>query len=353
MSPNSTLILRTALVVLTVLAVLGVAWLLVSILEILIIVLISAILATGISPIVTELQERTWTRRRIRLSRGAAILVVYLALLIAFVGLAGIVITPVVIEAQGFVENLPENLRKLELLLKDYQARYPWLPDFADIVRRLPQEASRATAYFAPAAGVAFRFVGGIITVLTVLVLTFYMLLEGRALREGILARLPGPRRVQFERVLDDVGTKFSGWLQGQLLLGLIVGLAAGLGMWAIGMPYPFLLGIVAGVTELIPIIGPLIGAIPALFIGVFQGWWRFLFTVGWYAFIQQAENNFLVPRVMRHTVGLSPLLTIIAVVIGAKLMGVVGVLLSVPVAAALQVIVGEILETFLPRDEV
>ena len=89
----------------------------------------------------------------------------------------------------------------------------------------------------------------------------------------------------------------------------------------------------------------------PALFIGVFQGWWRFLFTVGWYAFIQQAENNFLVPRVMRHTVGLSPLLTIIAVVIGAKLMGVVGVLLSVPVAAALQVIVGEILETFLPKE--
>jgi len=191
MSPNSTLILRTALVVLTVLAVLGVAWLLVSILEILIIVLISAILATGISPIVTELQERTWTRRRIRLSRGAAILVVYLALLVAFVGLAGIVITPVVIEAQGFVENLPENLRKLELLLKDYQARYPWLPDLSDIVRRLPQEASRATAYFAPAAGVAFRFVGGIITILTVLVLTFYMLLEGRALREAEEQQLP------------------------------------------------------------------------------------------------------------------------------------------------------------------
>lgn len=349
---NTGLVVRTALVVVTVLAVLGVAWLLISILEILIIVLISAILATGISPIVSELQGRTWTRRRIRLSRGAAILIVYLALLVAFVGLAGIVITPVVIEAQGFIENLPENLGKLELLLKDYQVRYPWLPDLADVVRRLPQEASRATAYFAPAAGVAFRFVGGIITILTVLVLTFYMLLEGHALREGILARLPAPRRVQFERVLDDVGTKFSGWLQGQLLLGLIVGLAAGLGMWAIGMPYPFLLGIVAGVTELIPIIGPIIGAIPALFIGVFQGWWRFLFTLGWYAFIQQSENNFLVPRVMRHTVGLSPLLTIIAVVIGAKLMGVVGVLLSVPVAAALQVIVGEILETFLPRDE-
>jgi predicted PurR-regulated permease PerM len=350
-STNSTLVLRTALVVVTVLAVVGLAWLLVSLVEILLIVLIAAILATGISPIVARLERREWTRRRIRLSRGAAILVVYLGMLVAFVGVAALIITPVVIESQGFLENLPENLAKLEALLAQYQARYDWLPDFAELVRRLPHEASSLTRYFAPAAGVAFRFIGGIATTITVLVLTFYMLVEGRAVRQAFLARLPEANREQFARVLTDVGTKFNGWLQGQLLLGLIVGLAAGVLMWAIGMPYPFLLGIVAGLTELIPIIGPIIGAIPAVFIALFQPVWMLVATVVIYAFIQQAENNFLVPRVMRHAVGLSPLLTIIAVVIGAKLLGVVGVLLSVPVAAALQVIVGEVLETFRPTD--
>jgi predicted PurR-regulated permease PerM len=351
MSPNTTIILRTALVVITVLAILGVAWLLVSLLEILLIVLIAAILATGLSPVVTALEQRRWTRRRLTLSRGAAILIVYVGLLATVALIAGLIITPVVIEARGFISNLSENLSKMEALLRGYQARYAWLPDFADLVRRLPEEASSATIYFAPAAGVAFRFIGGIATTITVLVLTFYMLIEGRAIREGLLARLPSANRERFGRVLTDVGVKFSGWLRGQLLLGVIIGVAAGVGMWAVGMPYPFLLGIVAGVTELIPIIGPVIGAVPAVFIGLFQPLWRLLFTIAWYALIQQAENNFLVPRVMRHTVGLSPLLTIIAVVIGAKLLGVVGVLLSVPVAAALQVIVGEILETFRPRD--
>ncbi|MGH2348536.1 MAG: AI-2E family transporter, partial [bacterium] len=297
------------------------------------------------------LERREWTRRRIRFSRSAAILIVYLGMLVVFVGVAGLIITPVVIEGQGFLENLPQNLAKLETLLAGYQARYDWLPDFADLVRRLPHEASSLTQYFAPAAGVAFRFIGGIATTITVLVLTFYMLVEGRIVREAFLARLPEANRTQFGRVLNDVATKFSGWLQGQLLLGLIVGLAAGVMMWAIGMPYPFLLGIVAGITELIPIIGPIIGAIPAVFIALFQPVWMLLVTIGWYAFIQQAENNFLVPRVMRHAVGLSPLLTIIAVVIGAKLLGIVGVLLAVPVAAALQVIVGEALETFRPKD--
>jgi predicted PurR-regulated permease PerM len=350
-SANSTLVLRTGLVVVTVLIVVGLAWLLISLLEILLIVLIAAILATGISPIVNRLQRREWTRRRIRLPRGAAILVVYVGMLIVFVGVAGVIITPVVIEGQGFIENLPENLAKLEALLAEYQARYDWLPDFADLIRRLPHEASSATQFFAPAAGVAFRFIGGIATTITVLVLTFYMLAEGRAVREAFLARLPQENRERFARVLNDVGTKFSGWLQGQLLLGLIVGLAAGVLMWAIGMPYPFLLGIVAGITELIPIIGPIIGAVPAVFIALFQPVWMLVATVAIYAVIQQAENNFLVPRVMRHAVGLSPLLTIIAVVIGAKLLGVVGVLLSVPVAAALQVIVGEVLDTFRPEE--
>ena len=134
-------------------------------------------------------------------------------------------------------------------------------------------------------------------------------------------------------------------------MLGLIIGTAAAVGMAAIGMPYPVLLGIVAGVTELIPMVGPVLGAVPAVFVALFQPWWKLVFTIAWYTFIQQAEGNVLVPRVMRHTVGLSPLLTIIALVTGAKLLGLLGALLAVPVAAALQVVVGEILETFRPRE--
>jgi predicted PurR-regulated permease PerM len=97
--------------------------------------------------------------------------------------------------------------------------------------------------------------------------------------------------------------------------------------------------------------IGPLLGAIPAVFLALFQPTWKLIFVVAWYAVIQQAEANFVVPRVMRASVGLSPLLTIIALIIGARLLGAAGALLAVPVAAALQVMVGTIAARFKPAD--
>ncbi len=353
MSPRTELIIRTALVVTTVLVLIGLARLLIQLTEIVLIVLVAAILATGSAPAVHALERRRWTRRRRSMSRTAAIGVVYLGIVIVLVGLTGAIVTPLVIEAQGFVENLPSNLARLETSLQELQARYPWLPDLAGLVQRLPQEVSRLGRYFAPAAGVAFRVFGGIATVITVLVLAFYMLVEGPVIKTGFLELFPRSERRQIAGTLEEVGAKFGSWLRGQLLLGLIIGVAAGVGMAVIGMPYAVLLGIVAGVTELIPVIGPVLGAIPAVFIALVlslagvEPWGKLVLTIAWYTLIQQTEGNILVPRVMKHAVGLSPLLTILALVIGAKLLGLVGALLAVPVAAALQVVVGSILERF------
>jgi len=124
---------------------------------------------------------------------------------------------------------------------------------------------------------------------------------------------------------------------------------AAGLGTWILGLPYPFLLGLAAGITELIPMVGPVLGAVPAVLVALFLPTWRLLAVIVLFTLIQQAENHLLVPRVMKQAVGLSPLLTIVAIMIGAKLMGILGALLAVPIAAALQVIVGEIVRTFRP----
>jgi len=352
-SARTELVIRTAIVVTTVLVLLGLARLLIQLTEIVLTVLVAAILATGISPIVNALEQRRWTRRRRGMPRTAALGIVFLGIVVVLVALTGAIVTPLVIEAQGFVENLPANLAGVETSLQGLRARYSWLPDLAVWVQRLPQEINRLGGYFAPAAGVAFRFLGGIVTLITVLVLAFYMLVEGPVIKAGFLSLFPRSDRRQVAGTLEEVGAKFGSWLRGQLLLGLIIGVAAFVGMIAIGMPYAVLLGIVAGVTELIPIIGPVLGAIPAVFIALalslagVEPWWKLIFTVGWYTLIQQTEGNILVPRVMRHAVGLSPLLTILALVIGAKLLGLVGALLAVPVAAALQVVVGSIFERF------
>lgn len=351
MSARTDLIARTALIVLTALAVVGLTWFAIEIGEILLMVLIAALLATGLSPIVTAVQRIRWTRRQVSLSRPWALLLVYLAMFVILGLMAGIVITPLVIETEGFLSNLPSNVAHIQAWLADLQARYPWLPDLAGIVSRLPQELSNLGAYFGPAAGVAFRFLGGVATVITVFFLSFYMLVEGPAMKAGLLALVPRSNRAQVARVLDRVGLKFGGWLRGQLFLSAIIGVAAAAGMAAIGMPYAVLLGIYAGLVEFIPMIGPTLSAIPAVFLSLFQPWWKIAFTIAWYTLIQQTEGNFLVPRVMRQAVGLSPLLTILALVIGAKLLGLVGALVAVPVAAALQVVVGEVVETFRPAD--
>jgi predicted PurR-regulated permease PerM len=351
MSARSDLIARTGLIVATVLVVVGLARLLTQIVDILIIILVAAIFASGVAPVVSRLEQVHWGRRGRRLPRTWAILLVFLAIVILLLALMGLLLAPVVLETQQFLANLPQNLARLEAMLQGWEDRYRWLPDLTGLVRRLPQELNRLSRYFGPAAGVAFRFVGGVVTVITVFFLAFYMLVEGPAIKDGFLALFPRAHRRDVADVLEQIGAKFGGWVRGQLLLGLIIGVAAFVGVAAVDMPFPILLGIIAGVTELIPMVGPLLGAIPAVFLALFQPTWKLIFVVAWYAGIQQAEANFVVPRVMRASVGISPLLTIIALIVGARLLGAAGALLAVPVAAALQVVVGTIAARFRPVD--
>ncbi|HEY6102641.1 MAG TPA: AI-2E family transporter [bacterium] len=351
MNPRTDLVVRTAVVVTTALAIIGLARLLTHVVDVLIGVLIAAILATGVAPLASRLEEVRWGRQGGRLSRTWAIFFIFLLVFVVITAMTAAVVTPVVIEAQGFLENLPGHLQRLQAAVQEWKARYSWLPDFGDLVRRLPNELDRLGNYFAPAAGVALRVFGGLATVVTVVFLAFYMLVEGPKVKTNFLALFPRRRREDIANVLERVGAKFGGWVRGQLLLGFIIGAAAGVGVTIIGLPFPLLLAIFAGTTELIPMVGPIIGAIPAVFLALFQPTWKLIFVIAWYAFIQQAESNFVVPRVMRYAVGLSPLLTIIALIVGAKLLGAVGALLAVPVAAALQVVVSELVRQYGPAD--
>jgi predicted PurR-regulated permease PerM len=351
MSPGTDLVLRTVLVVVTVLVVSGLAWFLVQIKEILFVTLIAAILAAGVAPLVSRLEAIRWTRSGWRVPRTWAIALTFLAIIVGVLVVGAVVLTPLVYESQQFIANFPERISQLQTFLQDLRARYTWIPDFSGLVQRLPQELTNVSQYFAPAAGVAFKFLGGIATFTTILFMAFYMLVQGSNLREGFLALFPRRDRAKVADVIDQIGAKFGGWVRGQLLLGLIIGIAAGVGMAAIQMPYPYLLGIIAGLMEFVPMLGPTLGSIPAIFLALFQPPWKLIFTIVWYLIIQQTEGNFIVPRVMRSAVGLSPLLTILALFIGGTLVGIGGALLAIPVAAALQVIVGEIARRFRPAD--
>ncbi len=322
-------------------------WLLVRITDILVLFLVAAILAAGLAPSVAVL-ERVRVGRR-RLGRGWAITLVVVGVLAAVGLTVSVLVTPLVQQAGAFFDRLPEYVEEAEAWLRGVRARHPWVPDASRWVARLPEELQNATQYFGTAAGVFGRFVSGVFTATTVLVLVVYMLIEGPRLKQGFVRLWPPAQRPLVVQVLDGVSAKFSGWLRGTFLMALSIFVMDTVGLVLLGMPYPFVLGLAAGVAEFIPVVGPFLGAVPAVLVALFQPTWKLVGVVLLFVAAQQIEQNVLVPRIMSRAVGLSPILAILALMAGGALMGPVGVLLSIPVAAALQVVATEVVRVLLP----
>lgn len=175
-------------------------------------------------------------------------------------------------------------------------------------------------------------------------VIGFYWLMEKRLIRELLLAQLDENARQRVTRIWDDVEVKVGGWLRGQLLLCLIIGIAAGSIYYIMDVRFWFLLALLAGVMELIPILGPWVGAVPAVMVALLDSWEKALIVAIALAILQLAENTVLVPRIMKGTIGLSPLTVFVAVLAGGVYMGVLGALLAIPIAAGLQVVVGDLI---------
>jgi predicted PurR-regulated permease PerM len=170
-------------------------------------------------------------------------------------------------------------------------------------------------------------------------VLTFFVLMDAEALHQHLISLLPPSERPRAQAMSAKMGRKIEGWLKGILLLSLFIGVIASIGMWVLGMPYPLLLGLAAGIFELVPMVGAYLGAAPAVFVALFQPTWKLIAVIVFYIVVQQVENNVLVPKVMGQNVEMPPLLAIVALLTGAALMGILGAMLAVPVAAILQVL--------------
>jgi predicted PurR-regulated permease PerM len=336
----------------TVLAVIVLAgiliWFVHAVTEILVLLLVSAILSSAVAPLV-EWVERWRILGRIRPSRGAAILVVYLT---AFAGVA-VVLTALIVPAMGettkFVQHVPQLLTGLRHWLEAVRLQRPWLPDLASNLDRLGKQTSSITTLGSGAVLVALRVVGGATAVIMVLVLTFYMLLEGAAIKRAFLALLPRDERPHVGLVLHRIGTHFGGWLRGQLLIAVSVAVPISAGLLVIGIPYPFLIGVIAGLGELIPMVGLMLGGAVAILVALPQPTWRLVAVVIFFVVAMNIESHILIPRIMAHVLGISPLLTIVALLVGVKLMGILGGLLALPVAASLQVILGETIREIGP----
>ena len=304
----------------------------------LLLIYVAALVAIGFSPVVAAIERRRVAGRR-RLPRWAAILTVYLTLIGALVGVGMMVVPPLVMQARAFWAEVPALVQRGQTWLMERGIGFEQIT----VRDAVEQTAGGGSDAVGTVVGAIWGFVGGVFGLLTILILAFYFLVDSSSLVRTFVRLFPRAERTRVEDACLRVATKVSAWLGGQLLLGAIIGTTAALGLWLLGVPYFYVLALIAGIGEMIPVVGPLLAAVPAIAVALSVSPMTALFVAIFFLVQQQFENHVLVPKVMERQVGVSAVVVIVALLLGGSLLGVIGAILAVPTAAILQVLFEEL----------
>lgn len=302
--------------------------------EVLGLLFVSVILAAAIDPWVT------WFHKR-KIPRGFAIIIIYTILFL----IMGITVA-------ALIPPLKEQVGQLQTFYPQYYDLFVGEQGVGEEVPVEPEVASGLTAFDGNLAQFSFGAVdtlwnvgGGAFAFFGLLVLIFYMTIQENGMERVLRAVVPEKQRKYavelFERIQDKMGL----WLRAQLFLMLAVGIMTYIGLTALGVKYALVLALLAGLTELIPFIGPIIGAIPAVFVALSTSLPKAAVVALLYFVVQWLENNILVPKIMKRAVGLNPVVVIAAILIGFEFGGIAGAIVAVPVAAALAVFLGDVFD--------
>jgi predicted PurR-regulated permease PerM len=295
------------------------------------------LVATGLSPLVRWIERRRPVGRR-RLPRPVAILLIYGAVLGTIAGIATMIVQPLIEQSRQFWKELPNLLDQIQGRLMSWGVISPGT-SLKEVIQQAPGTTDAVTMVI----GTLWGFVGGLFGFITILLLTFYLLVESQGIFDFLVRLLPHERRPKVTEVSALVTTKVSAWLGGQILLGFIIGTTTAIGLALMGVPYFYVLALIAGVGEMIPIVGPIVSAIPAIAVAFTVSPGLALGVTIFFLAQQQLENAVLVPKVMGQTVGLGAVTVITSLIIGGELLGIVGALLAVPTAAIVKVLVEEL----------
>ena len=310
--------------------------------DVLLLIYISGVLAIGFSPIVRLIQKQKMlpvgTRR---FPRWTAILVLYLFMIGVLTGIGFMIFPPLVDQGRQLWSALPGMIERGQaFLLSKGLLRAPI--EWRDLVQQAP--ATGGTVAVGTVFGALVGVLGGLFGLLTILILTFYLLVESEGLHAAFLRLFPRRNRERVAEASREVTVKVSAWLGGQLVLGTIIGATSAIGLWLLGIPYFYVLALISAVGELIPVVGPILAAVPAIAVASTVSFQKVLLVVAFFIVQQQFENHVLVPKVMERQVGISPVTVILALLVGGKLLGILGAILAIPTAAILQVVVSEVL---------
>ena len=310
-------------------------WFVYVIFDVIILVFAAIIIASVIEPIAN------WAGRR-RVPRAVTVLLVYTLFLILLSGAVTILIEPLKVQSVQLAQAIPDIVPAVYefvgasgVLTEDgtIEALQSTVFKLGDNIANISLNVFQGTR----------TVFSGLFSLIFVFIIAFYLVMEKDALKK--FARLVTPQKhvPYVERVLVQAQRKLGRWLIAQRALGIIIGTVVGIGLWLLGVKYALLLGIVSGLLEIIPVIGPIIAAVPGVLVAMTQSWVLALVALGFYVLVQQMENHLLIPKLMQKAVGLNPLVTIIAVLLGARLGGVIGMLMAVPFATIFSIVLEDI----------
>ena len=311
--------------------------------------ILSFILAYLLNPVVV------WIMRRSRMPRRVVVGLIYLVLVLLLLSILGGVGFLIQQQMTGLISGMQALIRNIPIFLRETSAQPfligPYTIDLstldlasfeAPLVNSAQQLVSGLAGTVTGAASSAVQFLGWIVFILAV---SYYLLHDLYAVEMSVMRIVPPPYRKDAERLFSELGPIWNAFLRGQAILALVMSLAVGLTMTALGLRYSLVIGLTAGLVEFVPIIGPLANGVAAVAIALFQPTnWLGLNPLAYAIVIavvsivlQQLENNLLVPRIIGKSVGLHPVLVIVGALVGASLAGIAGLLLAAPILATLK----------------
>lgn len=319
-------------IVLTISATVGTLYLLWLVRNVLLLVFIAVFLAVALGPAVGFFERR-------KLSKGLSILVVYLLIFGGVVGVGLLIVPPIVNQVDQLASDLPgyvQDLRDNDQFRK-YDDKY-------DITDKLTEQAEKLPEHLGDAAGalqsITVGAFGAIVQLVTVLTMTFFLLLDGGKIADFLLG-LRGPEtEKRLRRIASDVYRSVSGYVAGNLVISVAAGTSTYIVLAILGVPFAVPLAVLMAFLDLIPLVGATLAGVTIALVTLFNDFPTS--TIVWAVFFivyQQVENNVLQPLVYRKTVDVAPLIVIIAILIGGSLLGILGALVAIPVAATVQII--------------
>ncbi len=285
---------------------------------------VALILMAILEPVVSKLSK-------IKIPRALSVLLTYILVFGLFGGAFALVIPALAEQTTSFVTALPSYVSNIGISPE-------WgdqlVSGFLTTASDIPAEIFQLT----------FSVFNNFLAIVTVLVFTFYFLLSRDRLDSQLAAFFGEAKRKEFTRVINALEARLGGWARGQLILMFVVGLGVYIGLSIMGIPFALPLSILSGLLEIVPFLGPIISAIPGILIGFGISPIVGLGVTALYFLVHQLENYVLVPKIMEKSVGVSPVITLIALAVGARLAGIVGIIVSVPTVIMLQVLAKEYL---------